>query len=1077
MPRLMHQSIGGTAMWSARRRLLTIGAIWTIFLLLAGGAAALNYGTSAAGGAALRAPTPAASTRHPAAGHAAAAARPAPAGAGLLVVATTSGPVIVRASGVGPDCVGASCTNPTVSPSTASAPMSCNAGAGSTDCATKYTSNPQELLPAWRWGEATGLYSAPGVVSQVAPGVSLFVMLSQLGFALAGWVWAILLAILDWALNMSLVESSAHAINHGFSAIAGAILNSPVIAVVLFIGFLYVARLLLRARVGKVLSVILVVVIPLAALYGLTNALAPSGTAGSIPKGSPAWVATTGTNFVNTIGSELATGFGAWSSFNNSNAVTASQSGTNPTCSSYSAALYDQYYAYAKAGVAASAGAAGSQGITPTSWATFQAASATANQLQTVSSSGLTTVSILWQKSYLPLWVDAQFGSDSQGDLMYCHLLENNAAVSGDEQHQLLLISGKYQSQNFHDISPAAVAYIPGGNSNNKALESQMLAWAACERTSASNWKTVAAWQALAANGYSDGNCTDWFTKPVGDAQAGGATSANPMQGALQFGQTTASLQTNQNNALAAAGTTAAQQDAINQAATTVTGLWGHDNAQILLDSLMAFLTALIYLYALGALAIGSVLAQLGLVLMLIMLPVTLVLLAIPTKEGGRIPAGMKMLKMTIGFFVSKVALLLVLLILLEAIQTFQNLANAGGSGFLSSVINAGIPLVCLFLVRKLLTAAGMGNLTSLSGAVGMPLAAGMAATGDKALTAKMSGMLTAGGEKLGLDKADLLAKRAGKFPGVLAGKGAKKAGGALGQKANLGLRKNQLLGKKDADGKRTELGLVQRAGSLTGMLAMASGTKRGTGVADKFVNTKRGKRLADASAYRNSLDPNRNANVAKTQMDERKELIAATAGKSGSERRQAISDFYAGRGESMLDFQTGIRDRTGTLLRDSTGAAVLGWSLAEGAMHDPGKERTKAATADVAAAGKDVAADKAAVDVSVSLDTSAFTDVQRDFCHKQISVLEDSMSRMQGYLGDMRGLTGERRYEAASRRGRSVAEAGDAIAKTTTAIAELQRAIEHDRAARAVESESRKTESAARVATLLEGVRRGAPE
>jgi hypothetical protein len=793
-----------------------------------------------------------------------------------------------------------SSSTPLPSPSTAHAPIDCSQG-----CVANYTSDPQALLPAWRWSSAS-FTSSPGDVPNV--GSDIMYGLAGILFSISSFFWKLLLALFNWALNMDLISSAAKHINDGFLAFARSITGSGVgvIALILFFGATIAVRQMLRGRVTKAISTGLIMIIPLAALWAMTGITA-SGAKGTLPKGSPAWIGVTGSNLVSSVGNELATGFGSWSGITNSPVVTGSSAGA-PSCTAYSSALYDQYYAYSNA--ATQSGTVPS-GVNAASWASYVKSQGLSSQLSTVNSTGLTTVSSLWQQAWLSPWVDAEFGSASQGSNIYCHLLEYEAGVPASEQYALLGISGTYDGRNYTSgptkINPGVFSLrnLNGdlGNITETNLLKGMLAWQACAQSPSGTWSARAGWQGFAGSGDPSvsSQCSDWFTSASGPPTSFGTGHGDDLANTLNGNNPGGSM-------------TQVQAQELNM----VQAMKGQNGAQALMDGVLALLTSLVYLWALGALAVGTILAQIGLVLLLAALPITLVLLAIPTKEGGRIRTGTKLLRMTMGFIVSKLTLTLVLLVLLQSILLVDNLVNAGGSGFMSSIITAAVPLICLFLMKKILSAVGLGNITSLPGALSMPLAAAALASGDQSLRSAMTRGIANTHKKLGLDKAQKAFKSA---PKSTAKWGAKRLAAT-----NRGA---QLLGRRDPKtGKLTELGMLQRVSSLAGALDMAKSSKIG-GVA-KLAEGLSGSRymhgMIERSSARAKMNPETNYEVAALHMQERRELAAATSGKFGADRTLAIREFYQDRGERyLLGAGDGVlRDDNGEILSAHSGKPIM---------------------------------------------------------------------------------------------------------------------------------------------------------
>jgi len=813
---------------------------------------------------------------------------------------------------------------------------------------------------------------------------------------------------------------------------------------------------------------VLVVIIPLATLFAMANALNRSNDPNVVPAGSPAWVALKGSSFVDTISGELATGFGAWSI--GAGTTSPSSSTAVPSCAAYISALYDQYYAYSNKLV--SSGAA-TNGVTDSAW-NSAIGSQGGVQLKSASTTGLTTVSYLWQQAFLNNWIDAQYGSIQNGSSAACHQLESNAGITPGEQYALMVVAGKYDGRNYAYISPAVFATIgQSGNASKKSFEAQMLAWQACSISGGSGsatadgaTHTVSNFSPSADPGWSQltgipsSDCAAWYNQSPGvstqignDIQgiANAAVGWIPWVGSSLQSNCSGStgldakgmpcaLELSNSDAVSTAQNKTASGSAAWNDANTINAFWGHDPTQRLLDGIMALLIAAIYLFALGALAIGTVLAQLGLVLMLALLPVTLILLAIPTKEGGRIQSGVKLMKMTFGFFISKLALTMVLLLLIQSIALFEQLTAGMSSGGFSTILHAAIPLVCLFLVRKLLSAAGMGNLTSLSGAIGMPLAAGMAMTGDKALAGGMMSRFNKGADKLGLNKADKLAKTPWNKTKQFAGRRKDGALMALRSAKPQGMsraaqRYRAVMGRRDADGKLVESGLVQRVGSLAGMLEVAKSGKLG----GKLQSLAEGDKLQRVKAYAARSSKEREAltglsqEVMMTQAQERRELLAVTAGTRGINRTEAVARFYQDRGESKLYWADGIVNSHGesvtrtSIIEGVTGAAAIyGFDPRQGGVVDPKGDHAKMDRAEERARVK-VAGDaaRAAATFASQAGTAGAVAAEAAAAQEYEKVYNATIESAQSWVGDdTNNVWVERAAATAARRASKAAKA-----------------------------------------------------
>jgi hypothetical protein len=726
-------------------------------------------------------------------------------------------------------------------------------------------------------------------------------------------------------------------INRGFSVFFTALAGPGAVAIwlVLAAGLVMVVRQLMRAQLGKVFSTILIVIVPLAGMTALdfyatgdtsgvvstasTATVSPTAKTGNatavaaanqcgtaaIPVGSPAWVACEGTGYLNTISLDLSTGFGLWGAALGGQTLGAGGTDASPTCSAYVATLYTQYEAYETADyVGATNGT--NQTVAPIA-ADYDPA--------------LVTTSYLWEQGFLVNWVDAQFGSLNQGLDMYCHAMENNAGINATEQKALFVSSatldttGSVAAYNAVPVKDFTNLVNTGGTDNNRDAIDETLAWGVCEYDGSKWTPRNTGWEedyqatnSGANSSQISNDCPNWFVNGKGNGGDGeygiddvyGIAGA---KGAVPGNPTVTDLQ--------------------DQAA--VGGLLGHDTSQIFLDGVLTFLTSLVYLFALGGLAVGSVIAQIGLVLLLAILPVTLLLLAIPTKGGGRIQSGVRLFKMTLGFFVAKLSLSLAVLVLLEMIQLLDNLTSSGGSGPMSAILTGVIPLACVFLLHKILKAAGMGNIMSLGGAVAMPLAAALTASGetgvrDRALSrwnnSKAGRALgKADGGRLGL----WAPKKAGQKAGQLTKWGTKKLAKAAVAQTGLDKPWRAFMGRKNKDGQISEYGARHRLTSLHGVLDLARKNRVTGKLAGEVLGTKVGAALWHKAEVQDRMKGEKSDNFKMQQADERRELDRHVGNARGAELRQKMAGFYEARAKVVLDYPDGLRDAEGRIVMHAT--------------------------------------------------------------------------------------------------------------------------------------------------------------
>jgi hypothetical protein len=174
-------------------------------------------------------------------------------------------------------------------------------------------------------------------------------------------------------------------------------------------------------------------------------------------------------------------------------------------------------------------------------------------------------------------------------------------------------------------------------------------------------------------------------------------------------------------------------------------------------------------------------------------------------------------------------------------------------------------PLLALFLVRKLLKSLGLGDLMKMSSAAFLPAAGALKMGGGsesafgKGMRDTWFGKKDANGnpakkgiaDRLGLSRADKAIEKIGQA-GVEKSKQAAKSGGKAvlgrdgwaGRRTGLYERKDNLLGRRDADGNRVQRGMLQRAAHLRSLqMAARNATVFGVKVlptgskADRLLN------------------------------------------------------------------------------------------------------------------------------------------------------------------------------------------------------------------------------------------------
>lgn len=604
---------------------------------------------------------------------------------------------------------------------------------------------PHTFLPAWRWRQVTDLQAASGFLSG-----ALIVPMSALAnilFLIASFIWALLLFILRFGTSLDVLAGGAgQTINGGFISISQAMQISGVwVLLLLLVAFLAARSVISQGSGAKIFRLLAGSLIPIALLFALSAVTAspstPLSARSQLPVGSPAWIGVTGVRMVDQVGGAVSSGL-ANIPLPNSRVDSAATA-----CDMYRNRL---------------------------------AAMEEAEHSLDGDGAAMSLVSKMWETSFLTSWMSAQYGSVEAGSRMYCFDLEARLGTTPALQADILREATRDHPE-FAEFSISSAAFQDSAP-DDTAGRAKLFMFAACELKPDGTVAANPTWQSL--GGPDDTKCQRW----VGTGEVSG----------LNWG-TAGSLRLARNNAGGGGD--------VAFAYNTVRATWGHNSGQRVTEGMVAVLTALAYLYALGGVAMGSILAQYGLFLMLLLLPVTLTMLAIPSDSGRRNQTGMRMLKITGGFFFAKMALTLVMSMLVVASTLLGSLvpARAGGSlgaGSMLSLAHAFVPLVSLFLVRKLLSTLGLGDITRMSGALGLATAASAAASGDRKFQSDTRRAL-AGSRALGaLDRAEQRRRDAAR--GLAARKAASVSGRAkqAWSDSDTRGRLDPLLGRKDAEGK-----------------------------------------------------------------------------------------------------------------------------------------------------------------------------------------------------------------------------------------------------------------------------------
>jgi hypothetical protein len=655
--------------------------------------------------------------------------------------------------------------------------------------AARYQGRELELLPAFRWansGTLTDTFGWRDIVPGIMSGIG------QLLLNIAAWVWWLLLGLVSMGARMDPLFSNSIGlrVNTLFYGISQGVSAG-------FVWFACVASVLvsifapLRGKgAPSIISVIIGFAVPLGLMWSMTTAANPSNT--TVATGSPVWFGRQGVEMLDGV-----TGF-ATDQMNRSlsgviinDTISGTASGVSPSCGAYTSALHNTFTKAWGSDVVRTTNSDSVQRTVVTLPGQTALNPATGVvQLQSNGKGGAGTLiaaSALWETAYLPQWIAAEFGQVPLAYRTYCHYMELERGTSGPEQATIGVIA-KYPKTNARTIdaplqttsNKSAVAPVanrvkignkfvylnpdgtpsstvpPTGSSQftpplnvDDAISSpalgpyrsstfstaksgkegfgDLLMWAACTDKAAGTDPTFSdltndnVWRV-------DGQITPetckawWAGTPANLLEYNEDPSVGRLRGIPCTPLPSRPEAT----------------DCGSHIATAILSSHGKNPGPRFFGAMVALVTAVLYFWVLGMVSIGVIVAKIGFIAMLMILPITLFLLAVPKwrvdpKRSQRLQIGTKLLKQTMGFAAASAVfqLMCVMLIMLIGLVRSIILVLPLGASFADVVT----PLVALFLAKKLMKKAGLGDLTNPSGAMGLAAAAaaGLGGGGMKA--------------------------------------------------------------------------------------------------------------------------------------------------------------------------------------------------------------------------------------------------------------------------------------------------------------------------------------------------------
>lgn len=644
-----------------------------------------------------------------------------------------------------------------------------------------YQGNELQLLPAYRWANPPSLSNTYGSGDHLA-GRSVISNIAEIFFAIAGWIWWLLLSIVAVGMRMDPLFSNSIGVrvNTLFYGLSQGISAG-------FVWFACVGGVLvalmspLRGRgAPSIISLVIGVAVPLGFLWTMTTAADPAKNAVTV--GSPVWLGRQGVNLL-----DQTTGFAA-SQMNNAlegvlidDPLAGNSTQLTPNCSAYTSALHQAFnrswstdLALSKKNADNAARDLGTVNGKPVQSATYEFTNVGGNG----GAGTLSSLSNLWESSFLPQWIAAEFDGKRPAYRIYCHYMERGAGKPGPEQATIGVIAGypavtartmdaplknsfsPYVAPISNRVRPASGApsspattpaassaatatpynsafsgdpalgpYFGSDRTKNTDLEksgiAKLLMWAACSTDANGNFQPGPAW--ADEGGVTPAICQTWW-----------ATGDN--SGWLEWNEESATEMKNQ-TVCQPPTNGAAGADCVEELGAIIMATHGKNASTRFFAGVLSAVSAVFYFWVLGMVSLGLIIAKIGFILMLMLLPVTLFLLAIPKwrvdpKRAQRNATGLKLMKRTIGFAAasSVFQMLVILIILTIALVRSVLIVLPAGNG----IVDVATPLISLFLVKKLMQQSGLGDLTSPSGALGLGAAAAAGIAGGSMRDAKL---------------------------------------------------------------------------------------------------------------------------------------------------------------------------------------------------------------------------------------------------------------------------------------------------------------------------------------------------
>jgi hypothetical protein len=598
----------------------------------------------------------------------------------------------------------------------------CSSSAAATSTAT------DNLLPVNRWSGAIGNEHTRlpgGLLSSVtnAPNTinrSIFVGgMTSIGAA----EWQLGVATTEAASQFCFANTVGQDANSLAATLGNAVSSSGLVAILAVVGFLAVLWKASRGRespfrqVGKILIVVGIFSAMVAAAtasapttpswahhLGLTSA--SSTSTGPPAFFSPAWFITTAYNAISNIAAAPASAIASGANSITGGAGQSAISAQDPlSCDWYTQELIAEYQA------------------------TYTNANSYAYVVPT-------SLNALWMQAAIPAYTSEQFGNNNNfGPLVYCHLLEDQAGISPATQMKVALASGALSGdQNLASFpKPLTTSLAWNGAITNNQEDESMVAWAACQSPNSAagfvptEWNLAtgstvpSAWTTVTNPNIQQGTNADttvsgadcqvfWSANaPASGGQFGDAASGGPFNspsGAPWTGQNSNpdySVFNFGDNPTTIAGASNASVSG-QEIGNFLSNLHGTSNASAMATSFIFLLSSTVIMIIFMVLGLAVIIAKLGLLLSMTLMPVMLLLALMPGGSGnGKLGAYCKHLFGLI-LFATSAGILLSMISVITGMLADIGVAAAGQGSLFALIWVAIAPVTAVVVIHMFFT-------------------------------------------------------------------------------------------------------------------------------------------------------------------------------------------------------------------------------------------------------------------------------------------------------------------------------------------------------------------------------------